>query len=250
QERLADYVTNNGPFVEGRFIIHEHFGTHVDAPAHVQNNAETLETKTPDLRTAEELTVEDLYGPVIYIDIEDRVQAVLDSNKGRPGPVSVTDFSDKSKVGITVQDIEKVEHKIKDGVWIVVNSNWSQFFHEEPNMEKSAYINNWNYPGFSRDACDKLIEIENKKGVRINGLVMDNLSVGSGDNGTGVNNDWVDPWRCHIRGIQRGWLLVENATNIGGLSKAKPDSCNLFVGAIKLVSAAGVPSRVVAICES
>ena len=249
QERLPDYPTNNGPFIEGRFVVHEHFGTHVDAPAHVENNEATRESGNPDLRTAEELTAEDLYGPVVYLDISARVQAELDNNNGIPGPISVTDFSDESKVGITATDIEAIEDKIKEGVWIVVNTNWSKFFYEE-DKKKSPYINNWNYPGFSAGACDKLIEIEDRKGIRIDGIVMDNMSVGSGDNGTGPKDDWIDAWHCHIRGIQRGWLLVENAANLGRLSNAKPGSCSLFVGALKIANAAGVPSRVIAVCES
>ena len=41
------------------------------------------------------------------------------------------------------------------------------------------YINGLNYPGFGKAAVKKLIEIENRKGIRINGIAMDNLSIDS-----------------------------------------------------------------------
>ena len=254
QEVLPDFPTNLGPIKEGRFTLHEHFGTHVDAPAHFLNTKESLEIEVPDTRTAEALTVDDLYGPIVFLDISDRVQAELDKNGGKPGPLSVTDFSNTSNNGIRAADIAAVEDKIRDGVWVVANAGWSRFYTagiEDKN--KSPYINGWNYPGFSPAACDKLIEIEDRKGIRINGIVMDNMAIGSGETGYGSKGEGdghTNVWMCHVRGRQRGWLLVESVANLGQLAKAKADSCNLFVGAIKLANAAGVPARVIAICES
>ena len=95
-EVLPDFKTNRGHFGLGRFVLMEHHGTHIDAPFHYQNNKSSLETKTPDLRTMEELTANDLMGPIVFIDISGRVQSELDKNGGKPGSKAVTDFSNSS----------------------------------------------------------------------------------------------------------------------------------------------------------
>ena len=249
-EVLPDFKTNRGHFGLGRFVLMEHHGTHIDAPFHYQNNKSSLETKTPDLRTMEELTANDLMGPIVFIDISGRVQSELDKNGGKPGSKAVTDFSNSSNNVVTAADIAGVSDQIKDGVWLVVNAGWSRFY-KGSSLQKSPYINGWNFPGFSAAACDELIKIENRKGVRINGLAMDNIGIDSGESGAGPKGDLVtDSWHCHVRGLQRGWKFVENAANLGQLAEAKPGSCHLFVGALKLVASTGGPSRIIAMCKS
>ncbi|MDP6813941.1 MAG: cyclase family protein [Alphaproteobacteria bacterium] len=248
-EVLPNFKTNRGHFGLGRFVMAEHHGTHIDAPVHFNNSKATLETTTPDTRTLEELTVDDLTGPVVFIDISGRVQAELDKNGGKPGAKAVTDFSNASNNVVTAADIAGVADQVRNGVWLVVNGGWSRFY-KGPSLQESAYINGWNFPGFSAAACDELIKIEDRKGVRINGLAMDNIGIDSGENGAGPKGDLVtDSWHCHVRGLQRGWKFVENAANLGQLAEAKPGSCSLFVGAPKLVAGTGAPSRIMAMCE-
>jgi kynurenine formamidase len=249
-ETLPNFETNRGYFSLGRVLLADHHGTHIDSPGHFINNAATLETKTPDKRTIDELKAGDLIGRIVFIDIGSRVRAVLDKNGGRPSAdKNVTDFSNSTNAVVTAADIDAIAPKIKNGVWIVVNSGWSRFF-SNPDMATSPYINGWNFPGFSAAACDRLIEIEKTKKVKINGLAMDNIGIDSGENARGSKGDLVtDAWHCHARGLQRGWKLVENAANLGQLAEAKSDSCTLFVGAPKTVGAAGGPSRVLARCE-
>ena len=104
-ETLPNFETNRGYFGLGRFMLAEHHGTHVDAPVHYNNNAATLETTTPDKRTLEELSIDDLTGPVVFLDISGRVQSELDKNGGKPGPKTVTDFSNSSNNVVTAADI-------------------------------------------------------------------------------------------------------------------------------------------------
>ena len=56
-------------------------------------------------------------------------------------------------------------------------------------------------------------------------------------------------YQSHVRGLQRGWKFIENATNLGALASAKPDSCTLVVGALPIVRGSGSPARVIAMCE-
>ena len=54
----------------------------------------------------------------------------------------------------------------------------------------------------------------------------------------------------HVRLIQRGVKLVENAANLGALAQLRhPEKCTLFVGAPKHVRGTGGPSRVIASCK-
>jgi kynurenine formamidase len=177
------------------------------------------------------------------------VNAELAKNGGRPSPDrKKTNFDNM----VTPADIQKLEPQIKNGVWIVVNTGWSKFYVGAPpkNPFMHPYTNGLNYPGFGKAVVETLIAIENKKGVKIAGIVMDNLSVDSGRSGLGSKgNPFGDGWYVHQLGLQRGWKLVENATNLAALRGHKPGQCTLVVGAPKPVSATGTPARLIAMCE-
>jgi kynurenine formamidase len=79
--------------------------------------------------------------------------------------------------------------------------------------------------------------------------VADNIGIDSGESAKGEDDKWTNSFYAHVRGLQRGWKFVENATNLGQLSLAKPDSCTLIVGAPKHIRGTGGPSRVLAMCE-
>lgn len=250
---LGKFPTNQGHFDLGTLVLSEHHGTHMDTSGHYVNNEAT---QSPDNPTADKrklahmLDGGDLTGRVVLIDISGRVQAELDKNGGKPSPdKSVTDFSNASGNVVTSADIEAVADKIDTGVWIVLSQGWSRFFFQGADFAKDPYINGWNYPGLTPGAVDKLIEIENAKGVRINGIMSDVIGVETGENSIGKNGDWTDSWYAHVTGLQRGWKLVENGANLGQLAMAKADSCTLVVGAPKHVRGTGGPSRVLAICE-
>ncbi len=250
---LGQFPTNQGHFDLGTLVLSEHHGTHMDTPGHFVNNADTQKPENPSAdkrKLAHLVDGNDLTGRVVLVDISARVQAELDKNGGRPSPdKSVTDFSDASGNVVTAVDIEAVADKIDNGVWLVLNQGWSRFYFEGPDFAKDPYINGWNFPGLTPGAVDKIIEIENAKGVRINGIMSDVIGVESGQNSRGEDENWTNSWYAHVNGLQRGWKLVENGTNQGQLAMAKPDSCTLVVGAPKHVRGTGGPSRVLALCD-
>ena len=98
------------------------------------------------------------------------------------------DFSEASSNNVTAQDIAAVADKLQNGSWIVVNTGWSRFF-SNPDLATSPYINGWNFPGVSLAAIDKLIAIENRKGIRINGIAIDNLGIDSGEGQAGIDEN-------------------------------------------------------------
>ena len=250
---LGQFPIAAGHFDLGTLILAEHHGTHMDTSAHFVNSAETLEDGNPQAdmrRLAHQLTAEDLIGKVVLIDISGRVQTELDKNGGTPSPdKTVTDFSNASGNVVTADDIDGVADQIDDGVWLVLSQGWSRFYFDGPDFGSDPYINGFNFPGLSHAAVDRLIEVENEKGVRINGIVSDVIGVESGESSRGTGDNWANSWPAHVRGLQRGWKLVENANNTGALAQATPGSCTLVVGAPKHVRGTGGPSRVLAMCE-
>lgn len=244
---ISQFPTNQGHFDLGRLVLAEHHGTHLDTPGHYINNAGSMEqggTAPGDRKLAHQLTSDDLIGPAVVIDISGRVQAELDKNGGVASPDrAVTDFSNGSGNVVTAGDIDAVADGIADGVFLVLNLGWSDFYFQGTDFVNDPYINGWNHPGMSRAAVDRLIEVMDSKGVRI----ADNIGVDSGESAIGVDDKWTDSWHAHVRLLQRGILFVENATNLGQVAMA--GDCTVVIGAPKHVRGTGGPSRVMAICS-
>ena len=250
---IGQFPTNQGHFDLGTMVLSEHHGTHLDSSAHYVNNAESQEGGNPiavQRKYMHMLDGRDLSGPVVLVDISARIQAELDKHGGRPSPdPSVTDFSDASGNVVTADDIAAVADSIDAGVWLVLSQGWSRFYFQGADFGNDPYINGWNYPGLTPAAVDKIIEIEDAKGVRINGIMSDVLGVETGQNSRGEDEAWTNSWYAHVKGLQRGWKLIENGNNLGQLAMAKPGSCMLVVGALKHVRGTGGPSRILAFCE-
>lgn len=249
--RLKDpFKVQEGFFQWGWFYFDEHYTTHLDSTDHFLNSDSSMNA---DKRSVEEYTLEDIIGPIAFVDISARVAAELGKNGGKPSPdPSVTDFGEASGNSVTPADLEKIADQVVDRAWIVVHSGWDRLFVGAPpqNPFLHPYINGLNYPGFGKAAVEKLIEIETRKGVRINGIVMDNLSIDSGESGRGSDgkNPYGDGWYTHRLGLARGWKLLENAAGLGQLRDEAGD-CTLIAGAIRLTSASGAPARVIAACR-
>ncbi|GIX47384.1 MAG: hypothetical protein KatS3mg131_1595 [Candidatus Tectimicrobiota bacterium] len=245
---LPNFPTGDGHFFLNRLILNEHHGTHMDAPAHYVNKPESVEVASPDRRTTEELGAEDLTGPVVLIDISRRVQAELDKNGGKPSPdTKVTDFSDASGNVVTAADIDAVADQLTNGSWLIVHTGWGQFYWQSGLGLSGPYINGFNFPGVSKAAVDRLIEIEERRGIRINGIGADQIQIDTGANADAPQ--FKNAFYAHVRGLQRGWKFLENLANTGLLAQARPGSCQLVVGALKHVGGSGGAARIFALCE-
>ena len=252
---MGEFPTSDGKFDLGTLVLAEHHGTHLDTAGHFVNNADSMEPAgiAPEARKlAHQLGAGDLIGKAVVIDISDRVNAELAKNGGTPSAdVNVTDFSNSSNNVVNADDIAAVADKIDNGVWLVLNLGWSRFYFSGPDFAADPYINGFNHPGMSKDAVDKLIEIMEDKGVLINGIIADNIGVDSGQSAVGDDDKWTNSWHAHVRLLQRGVKLVENAANLGQLAMvSNPDACTIVVGAPKHVRGTGGPSRVLALCDS
>jgi kynurenine formamidase len=249
---LSRFPTNQGHFDLGTLILSEHHGTHMDTPGHYVNNAGSQESAGMPIgerKLAHQLTSDDLTGKTVVIDISNRVATELAKNGGKPSPdISVTDFSNSSVNVVTADDIRAVADKLENGSWLVLNLGWSQFFFDGTDFAKDPYINGWNHPGMNKEAVDALIDVMDKKKIRISGIITDNIGIESGQSAIGDDDKWTNSWHAHVRLLQRGIMFVENATNLDQIAMAK--SCILVVGAPKHVRGTGGPSRVLGLCES
>ena len=237
-----DFPTGDGVFKLNTTVLPENIGTSIDTAMHFVPTRP--EVSNPDRRGLAELTVEDLTGPAVFIDISARVEAELRKNNGSPGPVEVTNFGNASANVVTAADIDAVANQIKDRSFVVVHTGWSKFYSTSGPGFEGPYVNGFNFPGFSREALARLIDIETSRNVRINGIGVDNLTVDAGEN-AGWPKFEAGAFPVHVRGLQRGWKLLENLTNTAELSKGQ---CTLFVGAMNHIGGVASWARIFASC--
>ena len=250
-----DLSTARGHFQWGNFFLDEHYATHVDSQCHFVTTDPDLKIDDPDRRTSGEFTLDDLIGPVVYVDIRARVERELARNGGMPSPdPAVTNFGDEGQATVRSADLESLEPHIVERAFIVINTGWDRFFWGVPpeNGWLHAYVNGLNHPGLTPEATDWLMALEERKGIRINGIVADNIAVESGESLMGPEGSVqgetarLNGPYLHAVGLQRGWKLVENATNLGALAHHRQGTGTLIVGASRIAGLSGAPARVIA----
>jgi kynurenine formamidase len=237
-----EFPTGDGVFKLNTTVLPENIGTSMDTSGHFV--PAHPEVSNPDRRGLAELTVEDLTGPVIFIDISARVDAELRKNNGVPGPSQVTNFGNASGNVVTAADIDAVANQISDRSFVIVHTGWSKFYSTSGPGLEGPYVNGFNFPGVSREAIARLIDIETSRSVRINGIGVDNLTVDAGEN-AGAPKFGPGAFPAHVRGLQRGWKLLENLTNTAELGKGP---CMMFVGAMNHIGGVASWARIFASC--
>jgi kynurenine formamidase len=144
---LIPMATLKGNGVEANsWKIHEHLGTHTDAPNHFIQGQKSLD----------QLDLRDLIVPVVVIDIEEKA-------------------SKNSDAELTVDDIKKFEKefgRIPEHSCVMMYSGWekhvrdSLFVGLDSNQVK-------HYPGFSNDAIKFLVADRNIAGIGVDVLSFD-----------------------------------------------------------------------------
>ncbi|MBI3048282.1 MAG: cyclase family protein [Acidobacteria bacterium] len=227
--QLPDFPSGDGVFKLNSIILPENLGTSVDSAGHFVPM--TPEVPAADRRGLSELTVEDLTGPVVFIDISARVEAELKKNNGSPGPPAVTNFGEASPNVVTAADIDAIADRLANRSFVIAHTGWSRFWGMSGPGFEGPYVNGFNFPGFSRAAIARLIEIETARNIRINGVGADNIAADVGEN---ANAPKFGPgaFPIHARGLQRGWKLLENLATTAELGRGR---CTLYVGALNHV---------------
>ncbi len=129
--------------------IPEHFGTHIDAPAHSCEGKLTIDEILPD----------NLINPAVVISVQEKVMNNLD-------------------YALTVNDIIEWEKRfciVPNNSVVLMHSGWSKYWNEPKlylNQDEKGVMH---FPGFSEDAVKFLIDERN-----INGIGVETLSIDCG----------------------------------------------------------------------
>jgi kynurenine formamidase len=152
----------------------EHFGTHVDAPAHFAQGRWTID----------QVPAERLIRPLIAIDVSSRVK-------------------DNADYLVSVEDIADWEDKngrIPPGAVVMVRTGWDERWNSPERYRGADPKGMLHFPAYSADAAKFLAE-----GREVVGLGIDTLSVDSG-----TTSDYLVHRYCSARDIYH----IENVANL------------------------------------
>lgn len=141
-------IDKNGYFTRSFWML-EHFGTHMDGPAHFP----------PGTTTADKIPVEKFFGPAVVLDV--RRESDRDP-----------DYQ------LTVKRIvawEEKHGKIPAGAIVLLRTGWASRWPDAVRYRNQDANGKMHFPGFSVDAAKLLLE------RKVNGLGCDTLSVDPGN---------------------------------------------------------------------
>jgi kynurenine formamidase len=144
---LIPMATLNENGVEANsWKIHEHLGTHTDAPNHFIENQKSLD----------QIELRDLIVPVVVIDIEEK------ASKNRDAELTVDD----------IKKFEKEYGEIPEHSCVMMYSGW------EKHLKDSLFVGLdakqvKHYPGFSNDAIKFLVDERKIAGIGVDVLSFD-----------------------------------------------------------------------------
>ena len=148
QAKTLATVAKEGYFLR-EFCMPEHFGTHLDAPAHFVGG----------LWTVDQIPPERLVSPLVVIDAIAEAKANADYQ-------------------IAVEDIAKWEHlhgEIPPNAVVIANTGWDSRWNSAGAYRNADAKGVKHFPGYSREAAKFLVE-----GRKVNGLGIDTLSIDYG----------------------------------------------------------------------
>ncbi|MGO9124788.1 MAG: cyclase family protein [Terriglobales bacterium] len=131
------------------FSVPEHFGTHLDAPAHFVEG----------LWTVDQIPPERLVSPLVVIDVIVKAKANADYQ-------------------IAVEDVAKwegVHGEIPPNAVVIANTGWDSRWNSVKDYRNADAKGVMHFPGYSIDAARFLVE-----GRKVNGLGIDTLSIDYG----------------------------------------------------------------------
>ena len=140
-------VEKNGYFTRSFWML-EHYGTHLDAPAHFP----------PGKTTVDQIPVKQLFGPAVVIDV--RAESGKDA--------------DYQLGAARVEEWEKRHGRIPEGSIVLLRTGWSSRWPDAQKYRNQDVKGKMHFPGFSAEAANLLIE------RKVSGLGCDTLSIDYG----------------------------------------------------------------------
>jgi len=141
-------VEKDGYFTRSFWML-EHYGTHLDAPAHFP----------PGKSTVEKIAAEKLFGPAVVLD----VRAEGEKN------------ADYQLSPAVIEAWEKRHGKIPAGAIVLLRTGWASRWPDTQRYRNTDAKGTMHFPGFSTDAAKMLLE------RKISGLGCDTLSIDPGN---------------------------------------------------------------------
>jgi kynurenine formamidase len=171
--RTVDTIGQNGYFAR-EFSMPEHFGTHVDAPAHMASGRWTIDEVPP----------ERLVRPLTVLDV-------------------ISTVKDNADYRVSVEDIaawEQTHGLIPEAAVVIVRTGWDQRWNSQQAYRNAGADGTMHFPGYSVDAAKFLVE-----GRRAVALGIDTLSVDAG-----AEKDFPVHHYCAARSVYH----IENVANL------------------------------------
>jgi len=141
-------VEKNGYFTRSFWML-EHYGTHMDAPAHFP----------PGTTTLDKIPAEKFFGPAVILDV--RSEADRDP-----------DYQLSVK---QIEDWEAKRGKIPAGAIVLLRTGWASRWPDVTRYRNQDANGKMHFPGFSVDAAKLLLE------RKVSGLGCDTLSIDPGN---------------------------------------------------------------------
>ena len=140
-------IERNGYFTRSFWML-EHYGTHLDAPAHFP----------PGQATVDQIPVKHLFGPAVVIDV--RAEGEKDADYLVPPR--------------KIEDWERAHGKIPEGAIVLLRTGWAARWPDAQRYRNQDAQGKMHFPGFSAEAARLLIA------RKVNGLGCDTMSVDFG----------------------------------------------------------------------
>ena len=200
-EVLAE-IAADGFYVK-RWSIGEHTGTHIDTPGHFVEG----------MRFVDEMEAAELVVPLVVVDI---------TAKALEDPNATVDPDD-------LIAFEREHGEIPERALVCMYSGWAAKAAEPAEFLGGPAFPEYNFPAFSIEATDWLLQQRNPVGVGV-----DTASIDPGNSTT---------FDVHVDFLGADRYGVENINN---LDQVPPIGATVFVGAIPWEEGSGSPVRVIA----
>ena len=141
-------VEKDGYFTRSFWML-EHYGTHLDAPAHFP----------PGKLTVEQIAPEKFFGPAVVLD----VRAEAEKN------------ADYQLSAAVIEDWEKRHWRIPAGSIVILRTGWASRWPDVQRYRNTDAKGTMHFPGFSQEAARILLD------RKISGLGCDTLSIDPGN---------------------------------------------------------------------
>jgi len=140
-------IEKNGYFTRSFWML-EHYGTHLDAPAHFP----------PGKATVDQIPVKQLFGPAVVLDV--RSEGAKDADYQLPAA--------------RLEEWEKRHGRIREGSIVILRTGWASRWPDAQKYRNQDAQGKMHFPGFSSEAAKLLIE------RKVSGLGCDTLSIDYG----------------------------------------------------------------------